>query len=552
MSEPAAESSVAGKAVETAPQDALTVPTEHSSKPDQILPESSDAPEELLRETEDTSAGSEKATSSRSKRSRTSDVSETSTLEYSQTPFDEYTHQVKELCHLLWPSPPKILQAVKISRVERLLGKNRVAEMFLPKRSHSARASTPPPKEFTIHRLRGGGYNRIIGITINNTTDEEPEQLILRVPRFDNTRPDREVAVLRFMREYTTVPVPEIKHMDFTSNNPLKKCFVIMDRIPGHDLQDRASPLYYPNLNHEQKCTFTKEFALTLLKLHGIMHPLPGLIEASTDGNDDRGFTVRHLDLVTLCGSAEEKDLNSEHRLFQRRPFVEDWEPPKLPPLEQRTYYFMIAQFGRWRAMELSRDPAVIVWSKHYDRLATMAMQMDELGFLGYDLNCLTHLDLVPRNIMADIKSDGSLSITGILDWDSAIFAPEFVGCSPPSWLWAWNEDEDEDYEKHANDTPSNPEDREIKKVFEETVGDSFLSYAYKPEYRLARVLFRYAQSGITSSTDFEEIEVLLKDWAEIYESRMAETGNEATTSQDGVAEDATEEGHVTEDAIGV
>ena len=97
---------------------------------------------------------------------------------------------------------------------------------------------------------------------------------------------------------------------------------------------------------------------------------------------------------------------------------------------------------------------------------------MDGLGFLGNDENCVCHLDLLgtPRNIMADIKADGGLSITGILDWDSAAFAPRFVGCAPPMWLWAWDE-EGED-EKRANDNPSAPEDQEIKRIFEEIVGD--------------------------------------------------------------------------------
>ena len=539
MSFPAAEGPDTEIVAEKTSRQALHAPTWHSIKPDGVSSEFVDAPEKPLSETDDMSPGSEKPASSQSKESK---ISFTSTIEYSQTPFDQYTHQVKELCHLLWNSSPKVLQDVKTSRIERLFGgaNNRVTGILLPKKSRPARASAPT-KEFLIERLRGGGFNRVIGIAIKHSSDQELTQLILRVPRFDDARLDREVAVLRFVHQYTKIPVPEVKYADFTTDNPLKQPYAIQNRILGYDLQTRTNPTFYLDLNHEQKCTFAKEFALILLELHDIMHPFPGLIEASADSDNTQDFTVRPFDLRSISGFEPELDLNTKLPFFHVHPFVKDWEPLEDPPLEQSTYYFMSAQFGRWKALDLRCDPASIRWSKEYDRLVIMAGQMDELGFLGNDENCVCHLDLLgaPRNIMADIKSDGSLSITGILDWDSAVFAPRFVGCAPPMWLWAWDEEEED--EKHANDTPSHPGDQEIKKIFEETVGDWFLLYAYKPEYRLARELFRFAQSGIRSSIDNQEVEELLKEWAGIYESRMAGNETEAANTGDAAIENAAE-----------
>ena len=547
MSSPAAEGMDIDAIAETNPQQALSAPT---GEPDHVSSEFVDAPEEPMTEkdiiahTSPSSPTSEKATSSQSNNSNTTVVSETSTLQYSQTPFDQYIHQVKELCHLLWPSSPKLPQEVKSSRVERLLAKNRVADIFLPKRNRSVQVSAPP-KEFLIHRLRGGGYNRIIGITIKGLTDDEPTELILRVPRFDDVRNDREVAVLRFIRHYTTISVPEVKYADFTCDNPLKQRYVIQTRIPGSDLQHPTKPTFYPDLKHEQKCTFAKEFALILRQLHDIMHPLPGLIEASVDCENEQKYTVRHFELESVSGYQPEPDLNTRWPFFQARPFMKDWKPPESTPTEQSTYYFMAAQFGRWRALQLRCDPAIIRWSSLYERLVIMADEMIRLGFLGNNENCICHLDLLgsPRNIMADIRPDGSLSITGILDWDSAVFAPRFVGCAPPMWLWAWNSEEDED-EKHANDTPSSPEDQEIKRIFEETVGDRFISYAYEPEYRLARELFRFAQIGIRSTTDMDEVEELLREWNEIYDTRMAHKEEEVADTEDA-AEDNVAEGEV-------
>ena len=538
MSSPTAEGPDTETVVEKALRQPSSAPTWHSIKPDGVSSEFVDAPERPLSETDNMKPGSEKADSHKSKKSNKSDVSFTSTMEYGQTPFDQYTHQVKELCHLLWPPSPKVAQEVKTSRVERLLANNRVTGGLLPKRSRSTPASAPP-KSFLIERLKGGGYNRIIGITIKNSTNEDHVRLILRVSRFDDAaRPDREVAVLNFIRHHTSIPVPEVKYFDFTSDNPLKQRYVIQNRIPGSDLQTEAAPTCYPKLSHEQKCTFTKDFALLLLKLQGILHPFPGIIEASSDSHNDRDFIVRHFDLETALGYRPETDLNTRLDAFQVRPFVKDWKPPENVPSKLSTYYFMLVQFGRWKALELRQEPTSIAWSKTYDRLVTMALQMDDLGFLGDDENCVCHLDLLgaPRNIMADIKTDGSLSITGILDWDSAVFAPRFVGCAPPFWLWdSWDEEEED--ERRANDTPSDPRDREIKRIFEETIGSYFLHFAYTPEYRLARELFRFAKCGIRASHEIGEVEELLNEWDEIYESRMAAKEVKATGTENA-AED--------------
>lgn len=130
--------------VEKTSRHGLSTPTTHSIKSDHYSPKIVDAPEKPLNEADKVSLGSGKATSSQSKRSRKTSISFTSTVEYSQTPFDQCVHQVKDLCPLLWPSPPKTHLDVKPSRVERLLAKNRMGEMFLPKKEsfHSSFYST--------------------------------------------------------------------------------------------------------------------------------------------------------------------------------------------------------------------------------------------------------------------------------------------------------------------------------------------------------------------------------------------------------------------------
>ena len=145
---------------------------------------------------------------------------------------------------------------------------------------------------------------------------------------------------------------------------------------------------------------------------------------------------------------------------------------------------------------------------------------MDAAGLFDDDVFfTLCHLDLAPRNVMADIdQSNSALHITGVLDWDSAVFAPNFMNCEPPSWIWAWPDDDAEsltdDLEDiYANDGPTTSEDRELKRKFEETVGENMLKFFYMPHYRLARSLFKIAMSGLRGYSPYDKADRLIEEW---------------------------------------
>lgn len=450
---------------------------------------------------------------------RSNIISETSTLEYDQVPFETFRSQAEDLCHKLWCPTPKssateVVSAAPYRHVLSILRATR-----LSKTSSSAAPIPASEKKFVIERLRGGGFNRIIGIT---GIDPEPLQCILRIGRGPGSRPDREAAMLRFVRQYTNIPVPEVAFLDLTDDNPIQSPYVMQSRIPGHNLQ-HDGPSYYPSLTHEQKCVVAEKIGKILRDLQSIQHFYPGLIEASSNDDHNQSFSIRHLELVSIGGVEAESDLNTKIPIFQSRPFEkhserESDELDAQARFEQSTFYFLAIQFGRWKALELRKDPLTITMN-HYDRLLTMAEQMNELNLLGDDINCLCHLDLnnAPRNIMAQIQADSSLQVTGILDWDSAIFAPRFVGCVPPMWLWAWSDEGEED-ECEANEVPASIEQQDLKQIFEKAVGDDFLQYSYRREYRLARKLFQFALDGMGHCGAHQEMEELLEEWAAIYE----------------------------------
>ena len=455
-------------------------------------------------------------------------VSQTSTEEYCQCPFEEFSLQVKELCELLWKVQPILEDSNDPSS---------------PAHRGIAGTAVPlGPKKFSFERMKGGGFNRVIGIDVADSRGEsaEPRRLVLRVPRFLHARPDRD-ATLGFVRKYTSIPVPEVVMHDFTKNNPLGSPYLVQARIPGDSLQNSPGPSYYPDLSHKQKCIVAKELGRILGEIQSVEHPSPGLIETSIDRESGQDYIVRHFEIGTGSGIDAELDLNTKLPFFQSRIYGADPDTSEGPShqrrrFEQSTYYFFLVQFGRLRASELRRDPAMIGWRHYYERLAIMARQMDDLDLLGDGRSCLCHLDLnmAPRNIMANVDSDESLTISGILDWDSAIFAPRFVGCVPPMWIWAWSDEEEED-EVLANNTPSTPEQQELKRLFEDAVGPTFLEFAYRPEYRLARQIFRFAIDGMKTSEEVQEVESLLSEWATIYEKYSVEDLSNETLSEGSV-----------------
>ena len=50
---------------------------------------------------------------------------------------------------------------------------------------------------------------------------------------------------------------------------------------------------------------------------------------------------------------------------------------------------------------------------------------------------------------MAIPGPEQSLTISAIIDWDSAIFALYFISCVPPWWIWV-DDDNDDDEEDES------------------------------------------------------------------------------------------------------
>ncbi|EPE04828.1 hypothetical protein F503_06377 [Ophiostoma piceae UAMH 11346] len=365
--------------------------------------------------------------------------------------------------------------------------------------------------DVTVERLPGGAYNRIIGLTrhvrdgppdVGGTKDKE-QQCILRVPRFDAAQVENEVAVLKFVSSNTWIPVPRVCMFDHGQDNVLYSPFCVQERVAGASLF-----ALFPTLSHADKVRVAQDLGRVVQSMLAVRS--------------------RSAGRFVLCKSTAGPPLDLE-------PFVRSTDAPapgssrlvlNAAPAEATPAALLMSMLAAQKAACLETHPTETVLPEILDQLSGVASDLERTGWLvaGDDhYYTLAHLDLAPRNIMADTSQTktaaaaSSLSIvSAILDWDSAVCAPPFVACAPHPWIWAeWDSDRED--EPRVLPSPESTEAAQRKEVFDGSAGATFCRFAYSTEYRLARQLFRLAAKGFGTNEDFKAAELLLEEWHSLF-----------------------------------
>ncbi|PMD41799.1 hypothetical protein L207DRAFT_565571 [Hyaloscypha variabilis F] len=328
--------------------------------------------------------------------------------------------------------------------------------------------------------MHGGGFNRIVGIFVTSSESPTASQYVLRVPRFDASRLDRDLAPLQLLRRRSKIKVPEVTAFDTTSHNVLESPYMIQTRIPG-------SPLFpaYPDLPYELKYDIAYELGRVFSELNSIRSVVAGRLTLSPSQGPLRIQPFNNMDPDATV-------------LYENG-------PPAQKPSDM-----LLALLEYKKELVVAEGPKQSFRVSFFDSFIVVASEMSARGLFDDNYYCLCHPDLEPRNILVSPPSPTQpQAITGILDWDSALFAPPFMSCPPPMWLWAWNDEGEED-ERLPNMTPPTPDLRELKQLFEYVAGATYLRFAYGPQYRLARKLMRFAIDGLQSNEDLKSAELFL------------------------------------------
>ena len=271
-----------------------------------------------------------------------------------------------------------------------------------------------------IERLKGGGYNRIIGIT-RHITDEPTHdvQYILRLPRFSYARLDRDVANLQFLQRYSTIPAPTVIAFDTNTDNQVQGPYMIQNRIVGTDML-----VTFPKLTHEDKCRVARDVGGVVNQMLALRSDAAGALTfKANEVGLDAAFYVGSFPSVNEGFPGCDEEGPEQEPVPYRKAHT---SRPALELLTER--------FQKQKENSLRTHPTEDFEPMIMDAFCTMASELDADGWLSNLPNCLAHLDFEPRNILIDPASapEGPI-VTAVLDWDSAILAPIFMACTPPS-----------------------------------------------------------------------------------------------------------------------
>ncbi|KAK5652970.1 hypothetical protein OQA88_9450 [Cercophora sp. LCS_1] len=320
--------------------------------------------------------------------------------------------------------------------------------------------------------MSSGGFNRVIGLDVKRPNDIETPYIV-RIPRYEMSDIANENASLRFVREYTTISVPRVVAINEPTDNPLEARYSVQTRGP-------VGFVYRQLLNVRSETPSR-------------IYYLPGLDQKARHISPSAPFFVEHL---------QAKFPDRSRAGIPGPPKSKFLAPFKPGPPSQSTADVLKALFAAAEVREKKKTKSDIAFCWEEFREMTAELQAD--GRFKSMCFTLTHGDLHPRNILLNLSPDSHGSPMSVLDWNEGLFAPAFMACKPPMWLWARANEEEED-ERHANDVPSNPENREIKEIFEQAAGSTYLQLVYQPQYRLAERLVVFAINGMNTTEHLQE-----------------------------------------------
>lgn len=414
--------------------------------------------------------------STTSHHSDTSSEDSSSTYRYSHEPWDSFQNRVSQLASQLFPDAN--VRDIQIQRM-RGGGSNRVIGVGIPDLDSGGLLSHI---SWSYERLR-----TVFGFTGRPPTTNIA-QYILRVPRWGSEFMPRNIATTKFASSKLSVPIPTTVSHDLLEGSALGAPYELQHRLPGQNLQ-----AVFSQLNMAQRKDLTRKICEIILDIQKSTFDTCAIIGGITSGTSQFEMNL----LPVPADPDNEGNSNS-------------------PPADQGsgTLDFIISTCKRWKDYEATylQEP-----NPEWDQCTNMAQEMYDHGLLPHeDQFHFTHLDLYPRNILINIADSESIEITGILDWDDALFAPRFMACRAPFWLWEGEEEVDEGDEYEALKAPQDADLEELKALFEETAGPEFCKYAYGEEYILLRRMFHILRFGLGYSHHFPEIEYILARWQEL------------------------------------
>jgi len=298
-----------------------------------------------------------------------------------------------------WPDPAWA-QKPKIDAIERVC---RVA------------LDVPPDEPCKVTFMARGAGNRVYRVETEN--NQVRSQVIMRVPLpvEPGVKTLAEVTTMRFVRQNTSIPVPEIIAFDHTRDNDIGFEWIIMEMMPGMPLHRR-----WRSFTADQKTWVTDQIAgiqaqlITCQSFKGI-----GSLAPRRDP-DKPPKPTRLVDPNFFWANHFRYDV-------PRGPFrtSHDWllSYLKINQTEQTNYS---------KIVELDQDrDRIKARLKLISKLTELLPKIFPSIVHPTERTRLCHGDLNDSNIL--VTSDGT--VTGIIDWELASARPVWLATKLPEFL---------------------------------------------------------------------------------------------------------------------
>jgi aminoglycoside phosphotransferase (APT) family kinase protein len=407
-------------------------------------------------------------------------ISATSTIEYNQESYSTFQHKARQLMMDLSPG-----YTTNCIDLERMQGGafNRIVGIRMSK----------PQSKLPWYVI--GNLRTMLSACVRGKTKQAPKSkdLILRIPRDTVHNLYYQTATLAYLERKLPYPVPKTIFYDSSTNNALGQAYILQKRLSGKPLSQ-----LWATLTPEQRISAAQCIAEIVRDLHTIRNPCAGIISPRNTPYDlDRD--VLKLEPIPMPGTLAATSAYPMNNLAS----------------SQTTRDLLLSLVSRQR--QHAEDTDNPVFETIWRRFTAMIHKLHALGHLpDKDGFYLYHPDLQSRNLLFTTPTPSAVRLTGILDWDTAVFAPRFMSTRAPYFLWT-GDDADEYEEGDALLEPEDAEMKTYKSIFENAVGAEFVKDAYRPEYVLARGMWRFLVSGINSGSELFEAEEVLEKWEEMY-----------------------------------
>ncbi|KAF5027023.1 hypothetical protein F66182_899 [Fusarium sp. NRRL 66182] len=356
-------------------------------------------------------------------------------------------------------------------------------------------------KDCIVEFFAAGSFNRLYLVEAPSR-----KRLLMRIslPVDPRNKILGEVATVRWLRRFTSIPVPEIIAFDASSDNEIGFEWILMPFIAGTSAYSlwRKTPMIAKERLVKQVANFQAQ-----------------ILEASETKSPLRGIGT------LTCGSGEvgnlEEDLTPEPGQIVSRHFFMgkhfDYDVPRGPFPSSREWmdaFLAIIIQEQEEELGMTQDDQDKEDIKHHISIAKRLQKLllsifpptEELP----ECTTLWHEDLSLNNILVD----GDGTIAAILDWEFVSAMPYWLATETPQFLNGPKREKEPVPDDYSDETPEEAGDRKSVGNAQDNEGKNELYWHHLMEYEQTKLRAVYADQmrELRLTWDAEVADGVLRD----------------------------------------